>query len=141
MRSRFAPILVLALVASGKANAQTPELNKPATLQAGDVAAFVIQNLLRLRKDLSEPTVVTYEPDPATIDIEILGSTVSVDQAKARIAEYWSFVQAGPTPYLKRRFGVELSEKSFRIGYYKWMPDGTAKPILLFVGGQYIIAP
>lgn len=54
------------------------------------------------------------------------------------VSRYWEFIQAAHIPYMKKRFGVTLSEKNYRIVYYERSQTGT-KVILTFVGGQYIM--
>jgi hypothetical protein len=137
-RSLVGAALVLALPSA--AAAQTPALNAPVALKTGDVAVFVLDNMLRVRQDLSDPAIVTYEPDPGIIDIEIFGGSGNVERAKNIVAQHWEFIRAIPIPYIQRRFSVQLTEKSFRIMYYE-RASPTPKLILSFVGGQYIMAP
>lgn len=138
MRIRHVALIALLLVAPASVRAQSPSLSSPANMKVGDFGAFFLQNIIRVRSDLSDPTVVTYEPEPNVIDVEIFGTASTADRAKEMVSRYWTFIQATHIPYLDRRFGVKLDERNYRIVYYERTQSGP-KVILTFVGGQYVM--
>lgn len=141
MRYRLLLVAVLCLNMPVFVIAQTPALNNSAALKVGDVAAFALHDMLELRQDFSDPTAVTYAPDPGVILIEIFGSAGSVERAKDLVSRHWEFIRAAHIPYVQRRFAVQLNEQSFQIAYYQRTVSGDPKLILRFVGGQYIMGP
>ena len=130
--------MLLAAPASIGAQTQGPSLGSPANLKIGDFGALFLQNIIKVRADRSDPTVVTYEPEPNVIDVEIFGFASTTEQAKDMVSRYWTFIQTAHIPYLQKRYGLTLNERNYRIVYYEQSRTGP-KVILTFVGGQYIM--
>jgi hypothetical protein len=141
MRLRTSIVLLAFLILPGVATAQAPTLDSPANVKIGDVGAFFLHNLLEVRRDLSDPTVLTYEAVPGVIDVEIFGTAERVESAKDMVARYWEFIRTAHIPYMQRRFNVVLTERNYRIMYYQRLARTEPKLILSFVNGQYLMAP
>ena len=95
-----------------------------------------------MRPDFRDPCVVTYEPGPGTIDVEVYASPSygsKTDQARALLGKYWEFIQAAHIPYVKRRYGLDLSAANYRLMYYDTKVQGTPTLVLQFINGQYLI--
>src|SRR3954462_14853571 len=116
MKTRHLAFVALLLVAPAfSLRAQNQSLSSPANMKIGDFGAFFLQNIIPMRSDLSDPTVVTYEPEPNLIDVEIFGTATTIERAKEMVSRYWTFIQAGHIPYMQKRFGVMLTESNYRI--------------------------
>ena len=144
--------IVIALMAgsAGGLTSQTlsaqeagPVLNVRYELTAGDMTAAMLSELLKIRVDLKDPAVVTFEPDPGVIDVEIFAAPASwaskTDEARKVIGSYWDFIQGGLFPYAERRFGLKLSAEHFRIMYYDRNAQGDSQLVLAFVQGSYVM--
>lgn len=141
MRYRWLLAATLVLLVPSGIAAQTPALNNTATLKVGDVAALILNDLLRVRQDFNEPTLVVYEPNPGFIAVQIWGNSGSIERAKALVSGRWEFIQAAHIPYITERFGIQMNEQSYQIAYYQRTTSGDSKLVLRFVGGQYIVSP
>lgn len=109
----------------------------PYRVRVGDVLAPILADVLHAEDRLPERVVVTYEPHPGTLDIEIYGEGISTSQAREVVEDYWDFVRKQFLPFVERRYGPELSERDFRILYY----DASGDDLRTVVGrfrGQWV---
>jgi hypothetical protein len=111
------------------------------TVRVGDVAAATLSEFLKMRADLRANAIVTYEPDPGTIDVEVFvtGQGASTDAARAVLGSYWEFIQVGHIPYIERRFKTKLTAAHYRLVYYVTRGQGEPQVVLQFVNGQFTI--
>jgi len=86
--------------------------------RVGDVVAPLLADIIRARAELPGEAVVTFEPSPGTLDLEIYGGARSPEEARRVVRDYWEFVREEFGPYLERRFGPELRQRDVRILYY-----------------------
>jgi hypothetical protein len=86
--------------------------------RVGDVVAPLLADVIRARSELPGRVVVTFEPSPGTLDLEIYGGARSPEEARRVVRDYWEFVREEFGPYLERRFGPELRQRDVRILYY-----------------------
>lgn len=140
-RLAFCSLIPLLGMPLSTANAQESEagLESTFTLQAGDYAAVLLPEFLRIRRDLTDPVVVTYEPEPNRIDVEIIGGRKGVERARAEIGQYWAFIEAVFLPYVERRLGMVLDENDFSITFYDASRGDMASPVVQMVDGQFLI--
>jgi hypothetical protein len=134
-------VAIVVLAAPGLALTQTPALNNTASIKVGDMAALLLSDMLGLRQDFSDPTAVSFAPEPGIIVVEIYGNSGNAERAKQLVSQHWEFIKAAHVPYIQRRFSVQLNENSFQIAYYQRTMSGEPKLILRFVGGQYVLGP
>ncbi len=121
---------------------QSNPLDVPYAVKVGDIAAATLSELLKLRSDLRDPAIVTYEPTTGTIDVEVFATPSrgsKTDQARADLGKYWDFIQSGHIPYVERRFNVKLSKERYRLLYYDRSAQGGPQLVLQFVNGQFLI--
>lgn len=134
---------VIALLAiSGNSEAQPANpLAATYSTKVGDVAAATLSEFLKMRPDLRESAVVTYEPETGTIDLEIVARTRSgsTDVARAALGQYWEFIQAVHIPHVERRFKTKLTANHYRLVYYLAQTQGAPQVVLQFVNGQFLI--
>ncbi len=118
------------------------DLNSPYRTLTGDMAAITLSELIKLRTDFKDPTLVTFEPADTLIDVEIYGNPgygSKTDRAREVVGMYWDFIQAAHIPYMERRFGIQLSELQYRIIYYDRNADPEEQLLLQFVQGHYLL--
>jgi hypothetical protein len=132
-------VLPASALAQEAAPDTTAGLEAEYSMQTGDYAAVLLPEFLRIRTDLAYPVVVTYEPEPNRLDVEVFGPTATVEQARYVIGLYWDFIQAYFFPYAERRLGVTLEEGDFAIVYYDTSRAEWMKPLVQMVEGQYVI--
>lgn len=145
MRRATALSTVLLLSAFiGSASAQEvaddslPGLEAEYPMQVGDYAATLLPDFLRIRTDLPYAVVVTYEPEPNRLDVEVFGGQATVEQARQVVGAYWDFIQALFLPYAERRLGVKLDQNDFSIVYYD-ISQGVMRPVVQMLEGQFVI--
>lgn len=118
-------------------------LNGTYAVRVGDITSMMLSEFLKIRTDLSDPAIVTYEPDNGVIDVEIFAAPSSfgskTDKARQVIGQYWDFIQQGLFPYAERRFGVHLSAQNFRIVYYDRNAEGGPAAVMSFINGTYTL--
>jgi len=139
----LATVLLLgAFVASASAQEvaedSLPGLEAEYTMQVGDYAATLLPDFLRIRADLRYAVVVTYEPEPNRLDVEVFGGQVTVEQARQVVGAYWDFIQALFFPYAERRLGVKLDQNDISIVYYD-ISQGVMRPVVQMLEGQFVI--
>lgn len=86
--------------------------------RVGDVVAPLLADIIRARSGLPGEVIVTFEPSPGTLDLEIYGGPRSPEEARRVVQDYWEFVREEFGPYLERRFGPDLRRRDIRILYY-----------------------
>ena len=136
-------VTAFVLLVPNSLSAQQPSpLGGAYSVRIGDVASSTLSEFLKLRPDLRDPTIVTYEPTPGVIDVEVFGRPSQgskTDQARTLLGKYWEFIQAAHVPYVERRFTVKLSAEHYRLLYYDAGAQGGPQLVLQFVNGQYLI--
>lgn len=142
-RSTLICLVCLLGIAASEASAQDQQsgqsLDDSYSVQLGDYAAVLLPEFLKISDDLDDPVVVTYEPDPNTLDVEVFGGYASVEDARKTVGMYWSFIDSFFLPYMERRFNIQLSQGDFRIVYYDRTQDNWTTPVVQMVEGQFII--
>ncbi len=84
--------------------------------------------------------LVTYEPEPNKIDIELFGDSVGIEPARNLTSGVWSFVEDRFLPYMERRFGVSLEQSDFRVIYYEGADLGEeSTPIIMLLDGRFVL--
>lgn len=138
-------VVIAAMVAAAFSQivAQQPSpLAAAYPVKVGDMAAQTLSELLKIRTDLKDAAIVTYEPTTQTVDVEVFGTPrmgSKTDQARVVLGQYWDFIKAAHLPYVERKFGVKLDVQNYRLMYYDRNAEGGAKLVLQFVNGQYLI--
>lgn len=108
----------------------------PYRARVGDVVAPLLADILRARRDLPGRAVVTYEPSPGTLDVEIYADERTPEAARRVVEDYRDYVMEAFRPYLKRRFGPELRARDLRILYYDATGDDP-RAVIAFVRGDW----
>ena len=142
---KVATVLFAALIAAAPTRASAQAANPlAATYQAklGDIVATTLSEFLKIRADLRDPAIVTYEPETGTIDVEVFASpnySSKTDQARATLGKFWTFIQGVHVPYVERRFKTKLTTAHYRLIYYDAKAQGAPQIVLQFINGQYLI--
>lgn len=116
-----------------------PGLEASYPMQVGDYAAVLLPEFLKIRRDLTNPVLVTYEPEPNRLDVEVFGTAVTVEQARLIIGAHWDFIETFFLPYAQRRLGLTLDKSDFAIAYYDTSRQDWAKPVLQMIDGQFVM--
>jgi len=132
-------VLPSSVLAQEAAADTTAGLEAEYSMQTGDYAAVLLPEFLRVRTDLAYPVVVTYEPEPNRLDVEVFGRPATVEQARYSIGQHREFIQTFFLPYAERRLGVTLDEGDFAVVYYDTSRTEWMKPIVQMVEGHYAI--
>lgn len=109
----------------------------PYRVRVGDVVAPLLADVLRARRELPGRAVVTYEPSPGTLDVEIYGGDLSADAARRIVEDYRDYIDDAFRPYVERRFGPELEDRHFRILYYD-ASGGKPRPVVGLFRGEWV---
>jgi hypothetical protein len=134
------PALALALCA-GPVVAQTDAsvLERAQTVTLGDMLGITLSEFLKLRPDLQDPAVVTYEKAAGAIDVEVFARPTGnkADKAREVLGEHWDFIQNTLIPYAEHRWNVKLTADQFKLVYYDAGAEGGPKALLVFAQGKY----
>jgi hypothetical protein len=139
MRKAFCIAAIICILPATAAAQLPATLNAPYAMKTGDYAALLVSELFKANLALDIPKIVTYEPTPNTIDIELLGTRGSVEGARETINRTVQFIEAGIVPYLDRRLKLKTSKANFRIMYYDREPAGGPKLILTWDLGKLVV--
>lgn len=140
---RYGTVVLLALAMGAAAvvpatGQEQTTLNSSYEVTVGDVAALIIPEFLKLNGNLTDPILVTFEPDPGVVDFEIFGAGRDVEGARQTMDQLRAFISSTVSQYLERRFSVPLPPSDYRIMYYNWTEEGAAL-VLIFNDGQYVM--
>ena len=141
-RIPYGILMALCISVSGL-NAQNSQkgLDSDYQIKIGDYAALIFSELLKTHSELDAPTVITYEPDLKVIDIEIIGGRGTAEGAKETIQNYLQFIHTSHVPYVRKRFGLTLTDDDFRVFYYDRSWNKAPKLIITYANGQYTLPP
>ena len=89
----FFTIVLFTNLSIAQQNQTEQNLNSNFQLRIGDYSALLLNNFLKINKDLDAPIICTFESKPNTIDLKIFGARNTVEGARETVNEYWKTIE------------------------------------------------